>query len=107
MKNPDEETLISYPQGSNFRVMCIINHSSRVVSCCELNYHGRFTNAVYLPNGQSLSMSLCIVKCCVTFTSVSQTKVFTKGSVTLCIQLLPGGMTMDLGYDLYACANGQ
>lgn len=39
---------------------------------------------------------------------VSQTKVFTEGSVALRIQLLPNGMTMDIGYDLYAvCANGQ
>lgn len=106
MKSSDMETLIPYPQGSNLGEVCIIS-SSRAVLCCELNYHRRFTNAVHLPNGQSLSMSLCIVTCCVTFTSVSQTKVFTKGSVTLRIQLLPGGMTMDLGYDLYACANGQ
>lgn len=52
-------------------------------------------------------VTVYIVNRRVTFISVSQTKVFTKGSVALHIELLPDGMTTDLGYDLYACANGQ
>lgn len=49
--------------GGNLGQMCLISHPCCDVSSCEITPK-RFTATGHLPNGQSLSMSLCSVVLC-------------------------------------------